>query len=140
MIVCTISYNGKTREIQNASIKEVPAYSKAEDTPVQRVMWCKEVHTVAVVGIDVAHHNKEACALQMEVGIDIHNRIVSHLRAALTFLHGKLSESRAVIGCVVLREETCVGTQIAFQNMGELEPQVQVRVDIQRRKRYDAPV
>ena len=92
-------------------------------------MRCEEIVAVALPGVHVAHHHKEASVLKVEVGIDIHHRIVAHFCAAVAFLHGELSESRTVVGCVILGEVACVGSEITFQHFCNLKPKIDVGVD-----------
>ena len=93
-------------------------------------MWRIEILLAAVAGIDMAHHDKEAGMLQVEVGIHIHQRIVAHFCLALSFLHGKLSQTRGVIGGIVLGEIAGVRSQVTLQHLGYLELKIEVGIDV----------
>ena len=102
-------------------VVEVPADTKSEYALVERVVWCKEVVGLALSCIDMTHHHEESRALQVEVGINIHYRVVAHFCAIVARLNSILSESRAVVGCVILCEESCIGSEVAFQHTCNLE-------------------
>ena len=89
-------------------------------------MRCEEVGAVAAACVHMTHHHEEASMLQAEIGVDVHKRIVAHLRLARACLHGILSESRTIVGCVVLSEVACVSTEVALQNPRNLESQIQM--------------
>ena len=67
----------------------------------------------------------------MEIGVHIHKRIVAYLRLAWTILHGILSESRTIVGCVVVGEVMRIGTKVALQHARYHKAQVQIGVDVQ---------
>lgn len=112
-------------------VVEVPADTKSEYALVERVVWCKEVVGLALSCIDMTHHHEESRALQVEVGINIHDRVVAHFCAIVARLNGILSESRAVVGCVILCEESCIGSEVAFQHTRNLESEEQIGVDVE---------
>ena len=58
-------------------VEEVPAETKAEGCRIHWVTRCPEVATIALVGVIVVE--VEACALQGEVGIYAHERVVAYL-------------------------------------------------------------
>ena len=70
---------------------EIPTYTEAEYALVQRVVRGEKIIARTATSIYVAHHHKEACLLQMEVGIDVNDRIFAHLRFVIASLHSILS-------------------------------------------------
>ena len=75
--------------INKVLIKYRPTESKTEYALVQRVVWRKEI--VSSTGIDVRHHDKEAAALEQEVGIDVDDGIIAYLRLYIVILlYGEL--------------------------------------------------
>ena len=102
-------------------VVEVPADTKSEYALVERVVWCKEVVGLALSCIDMTHHHEESRALQVEVGINIHDRVVAHFRSVLASLYCILSECGTVVGCIILCEESCIGSEVAFQHACNLE-------------------
>ena len=102
-------------------VVEVPADTKSEYALVEWIVRCKEIVGFALSCIDMTHHHEESCALQVEVGVNIHDRVVAHFCAIVARLNSILSESRAVVGCVILCEESCIGSEVAFQHACNLE-------------------
>ena len=94
-------------------------------------MGCEEILSVAAARIDVTHHHEEAGMLQVEVGVDVDERIVARLHTVVACLHGILSERRTVVGGIILCEVASVGTKVAFQHLCNLEAQVEVGVDVE---------
>ena len=87
------------------SIEKVPRYSQAEQGAVERIVGGEEHLAAEVGGRGVAHHDKEACVLQVEVGIGVDEGEVAQLSAAVdVLLHSKLVELRQEVWGVVLGE------------------------------------
>ena len=68
-------------------VEEVPTQSESQHSFVERVVGCQEVVLLARPSIHMTHHKEETCVLQMEVGIDVDNRIISDFCLAVTCLH-----------------------------------------------------
>ena len=64
-------------------IEEVPTYSNTEHSLVHRIMRSEEVVLVALSCIDVAHHYEETGVLDVNVGVNIDDRIVAYLYVVL---------------------------------------------------------
>ena len=112
-------------------VEEIPAHTESEYSLVKRIVGRKEVVAVALTCIYMAHHHEEACVLQVEVGVYINQRIVAHLGTAVAGLNTILSESRAIVGCIILGEVACIGTEVALKHSCNLESQIQIGVDIE---------
>ena len=132
--------NARYSFLRGLLVEEVPAYAESEYSFVKRIVGCEEVVAVALACIDMAHHHEEAGVLQVEVGINVHQRIVAHLSAVVAVLYTILSKSRTIVGCLVLGEVACVGTEVALQNPRNLESQIQIGVDVEVGHRYDVVV
>ena len=111
-------------------VVEVPADTKSEYALVEWIVRCKEIVGFALSCIDMAHHHEESCALQVEVGVNIHDRVVAHFRSVLASLYCILSECGTVVGCIILCEESCIGSKVAFQHTCNLESEEQIGVDV----------
>ena len=90
-------------------------------------MRSKEIILLAGSGIHVAHHNEKARVLQMKVGIDISNGIITYFYSAICSvgsricLHGILTEAGIIIRSKIFRKISHVSTEIATQHTGNLE-------------------
>ena len=67
----------------------------------------------------------------MHIGIDIHDGIISNLLQGIAFLHAELAEGGAVVGGCILREVAGIGSEVAAQNVGNLEAHEEIGVNIQ---------
>ena len=105
-------------------VEEIPAHTESEYSFVKWIVGRKEVVAVALTCIYVAHHHEEACVLQVEVGVYINQRIVAHLGTAVAGLNTILSKSRAIVGCIILGEVACIGTEVALKHSCYLESQI----------------
>ena len=85
-------------------VEEVPADTKSEHSLIERVV-----------------RRKEIC-------VYVHDRVVAHFCAVVALLYGILSECWIVVGSIVLCEESCIGSEVAFQYTCNLEPQEQICV------------
>ena len=87
----------------------------------------KEIILLASPSIHMAHHNEKARVLQMEVGIDISNGIITYFYSAICSvgsricLYGVLTEARIIIRSKIFRKIPHVSTEIATQHTGNLE-------------------
>ena len=130
------SFSGakKRREIL---IEEIPTNAETEYTFVERIMGSKEVCFVETSGVYMAVHGEKARVLKMEVGIYVDERIVSYFHSAVgavgcgICLYGVLPQCRTVVGCIVLGEVACIGSEIAFQHARNLETQVEIGVNVE---------
>ena len=77
--------------IEPPLIEEVPAQPKTDDAAVERIVRNKETRLRATACIGMTVHHEEACLLQVEVGVRVHDRVVAYLNAVGVFLHDKLS-------------------------------------------------
>ena len=102
-------------------VVEVPADTKSEYTLVERIVRCKEIVGFALSCIDMTHHHEESCALQVEVGVNIHDRVVAHFCSVFASLYCILSQCGAVVWFIILCEESCIGSEVAFQHTCNLE-------------------
>ena len=101
-------------------------------------MGREEVFTRTATGIDMAHHDKEACVLEVEIGIDIHDGISAKFDTTrFILLYGELSESGCIVGCFILGEESHVGSEIAFQHLCDLELEIEIGVQVECGNRQD---
>ena len=100
-------------------------------------MGSKEVCFVETSGVYMAVHGEKARVLKMEVGIYVDERIVSYFHSAVgavgcgICLYGVLPQCRTVVGCIVLGEVACIGSEIAFQHARNLETQVEIGVNVE---------
>ena len=62
--------------------------------------------------------------LQVHVSVDVNDRIVTRLDAALTLLNGVLSQGRTVVGGIEAGKVSQVGTDIEVENFGVREMEV----------------
>ena len=113
------------------SVKEVPAQANAQGAFVQGVVGGEEIFLAAAARIDVAHHHEEACVLEVEVGIDVHNRIAAHLHSLGTFLNGELAKRGTIVGSVVLGEVAHVATHVAAEHLGNFKPKEEIGINIE---------
>ena len=105
-------------------VEEIPAHTESEYSFVKWIVGRKEVVAVALTCIYVAHHHEETSVLQVEVGVYINQRIVAHLGTAVASLNTILSKSRAIVGCIILGEVACIGTEVALKHSCNLESQI----------------
>ena len=101
-------------------IKEVPAQSKTENAAVHGIVRHQERGIAAT--IDMAHHHEEARVFQIEVDIGIDHWEIAYFDSALPFLRGELPKSRTIVGSIILRKVSSVGTHVHIQHMRNLEP------------------
>ena len=82
-----------------SSIKEVPTYTEAEDSLVERVVGNLEVVPAAHLVVYMTHHDEESCVLQEEVGIDVYLGEIANLDVLRAIvLHGEGVHHRTVVG------------------------------------------
>lgn len=112
-------------------VEEIPAHTESEYSLVKWIVGRKEVVAVALTCIYMAHHHEETSVLQVEIGVYINQRIVAHLGTAVAGLNTILSKSRAIVGCIILGEVACIGTEVALKHSCNLESQIQIGVDIE---------
>ena len=73
-------------------VEEVPAYTHSENSLVHRIVRGEEVVLVALSCIQMAHHHEEAGVLDVNIGVCIHDRVVTHFHVLVAItLHGVLS-------------------------------------------------
>ena len=86
-----------------------------------------EILLVSLSCIDVAHHSEEATALEHEVGIDIHEWIVTNLCLyGVVCLNSELSETWHILRSIVLGKVGYGCSEMAFQHLGNLEVKIEV--------------
>ena len=90
-------------------------------------MGHEEGHAVEVSTRGIVHHDEEACMLQVQVGIDVDEREIAQLLAAVgVLLNGKLVQLGQEVGRVILAEPRARGAQLHAQHAGHHELQIQV--------------
>ena len=107
-------------------VEEIPAKTKSQQVLIERIVRSEEVVGLSAASINMAHHDEEASALEMEVEVGIYQRIVANFNFLLTLLHGILSDGRTIVGSIILSEVAHVGTKVALQNLSYLESQIEV--------------
>ena len=65
------------KNLHPSSIIEIPGDSQSEDALIERMVRSEEVVHLTRARIDVAHHDEEAGLLQVHVGIDVDNGVVT---------------------------------------------------------------
>ena len=73
-------------------VGEIPTNTEAEDTGVERVVGCEEIFLVARSSVHVTHHHKEAGLAQLEVQVDVGQRITANLYVVAVGLYSILSK------------------------------------------------
>ena len=92
-------------------IIEVPREAETQHALIEWVVRGIEIVLVARTCIDMAHHDEEATLLELEVGIDIDDRIITHLGAqGGVLLHTIHAYLRTVFWCIVAGEIAHIGT------------------------------
>ena len=86
-------------------VEEIPADTHSEYSTVKRVVRGEEIVFVALSCIDVTHHHKESCMLDVNIGVSVDNRVVSYLHVVLTIaLYYILSHVWGIVRCLVTGE------------------------------------
>jgi len=91
-------------------IVEIPGQAELQDVLIDGVMGRQEEILVALPCIDVMHHDEETGTFQLEVGIDIHDRVGTDGNGVLLILQVKLLNRWGVGWGVILREDAYIGT------------------------------
>ncbi len=95
-------------------------------------MRSEEVVLVALSCIDMAHHYEETGVLDVNVGVNIDDRIVAYLYVVLAVaLYRILSHIRCIVGSFIACKVAHVSTQVYVQHLYYLELDVEVGVGIE---------
>ena len=124
--------SGQSSCVHGDLVEEIPGQTELEPHRVERIVGGQERHRVAHAFRHVIHHRVDTRMLQVQVGVDVHYRVVSYLDTVVRVLEIELADGRRIVQRVILGEVAHVSTQFHGQYfLCQLELQVQVAVQRQ---------
>lgn len=98
-------------------IIEIPRNAKFQQAGIDGVVWNQEIVAVTHARVDVVHHDENACAFQLQVGIDVDYRVSSDFHLIVCGLQVELLDGRRVGRGIVFTEVAYIGSQLDGQHL-----------------------